>query len=193
MQAVTKDGLNGVVGRVGLLDVLHQIFVALTREFTASARLGVETVARVSRQLPLRVELLRAPGTLEAEAAVVGALVGAQVGFAREGFRTVETFERFLAVVPCQVVSKDVLPLELFAAYWTSELRFGSLVAVFQVHFQLVFGGEGFMALLALPGFIFRAMDSSRVICQSVAAAEALAARFAQEIRDLRVAFQVSL
>ena len=130
MQTVAEDGLNGVVARVGFLDVLHEVFISLTREFAAPTRLGVQAQGHVGLQLPLRVEFLAAVVALKAKAGVMGALVCAQVGFTREGFITVGTFERFLTTVPSQVVLKDILPLEFFAAYRTSEERFGSLVAV---------------------------------------------------------------
>ena len=59
------------------------------------------------------------------------AFVGVKVGFTLEGFITVETLERFLPVVPRQVVLKDIFPVELFTTYWTAEERFGSLMAIF--------------------------------------------------------------
>lgn len=65
LQTVAEDGLNGVVGRMGLFNMFHQLFVSLAREFTGSTQFSVETLAHVGGQFPLRVELFAAIGTLK--------------------------------------------------------------------------------------------------------------------------------
>lgn len=64
-QTVTEHSVHGIVGRMSFLNVLHQVFLPLTGEFTGSAQFGVETLGHVSRQLFLGVEFLAADGTLQ--------------------------------------------------------------------------------------------------------------------------------
>ena len=65
VQSIAKDLLKGVIGRMDLSQVPHEILLWRAAEFAESAALSRQAFRRVKIQLDTRVELFRAARTLE--------------------------------------------------------------------------------------------------------------------------------
>ena len=94
MEGVAKDGVDGVVGRMGAALMLQELVLVVARKWARRADALRATRFGVRRQPHRRREALGAVRTAQLQRRVVRSPVAAQVRLGREGARTVGASEQ---------------------------------------------------------------------------------------------------